>query len=436
MLRTIVTNSGWWLTERLTAIALSAVTSIVLTRVLGPGAYGHLSYLLALVGLLTPLSQAGANGLVTRALLEHRSDEQAVLGAALALRLAGTLVAVAAGLLYAALLEPADANRWLFVLLLAVQPATIMQVLEFWFQAHLRAARLVQLRLSTSLLTAATKIAVALATRSLVAVALVYAAETLAVAATCAVAYRRTSGRWAWPAFAPRWLDWFVRRATWLLLSGIAEIVNLRIDIVMLERMRGAVETGQYAVAARLSEIWYGVPTLIAASAFPALWARRLQGQAYERALQAALDALAWLAIALAIAVQWGAGPLVHTLFGAAYAPAAPILKVHIWAGVFVFMRAILSRWLLLEDLVRYALVTQVAGAVLNVVLNFWLIPQYGGLGSAFATVVSYATSGMFALFLTGRTRPIGIMMLKALLLVLRPRAVSSYLQRLLAAGR
>ena len=53
MLRAILTNSGWWLTERLTTIALSAATSIVLTRALGPGAYGHLSYLLAIVGLLT-----------------------------------------------------------------------------------------------------------------------------------------------------------------------------------------------------------------------------------------------------------------------------------------------------------------------------------------------------------------------------------------------
>lgn len=430
MLGRIAGNSGWWLGERLGAMVFSVATSVVLTRALGPGSFGELSYLLALVGLAAPLAQFGLSGLVTKALLERPLDERAAVGAALLLRLVGGLVALAAGLVYGLLAEPQGAHRWLLWLLFAVQPAAMYQVLEFWFQARLEAGSLVPWRLLVTAASALAKIGVALATRSLGAVVFVYAAETLAVAMATGLAYRRRSGHWARPVAARSWLRWYGERTPWLLLSGIAEIIYLRIDIVMLERLRGPVEAGIYSVAARLSEIWYAVPVLIAASLFPALWDRRSEPAAYQRALQAAFDLLCWLAVALAIAVQWLAVPLVMTLFGAAYVAAAPILKLHIWAGVFVFMRAVLSRWLLAEDLLRFSLVTHAAGALINVALNLVLIPRFGGMGAAVATVISYAAASFGALFLAARTRPIGWMMTKAMLLPARLGEVGRYARR------
>ena len=431
MLRRIAENSGWWLGERLTAIGFTVATSVVLTRTLGPGRFGDLSYLLALVGLTAPLTQFGLSGLVTRALLEAPADERASLGAALVLRLVGGLVALGAGLIYGLSAEPAGQHRWLLWLLFAVQPAAMFQVLEFWFQARERAGSLVPWRLLIAASSAAAKIGVAVGTGSLAAVVVVYAVETLAVALVTALAHRRAAGRWAVPQWAPVWLRWYGVRAPWLLLAGVAEIIYLRSDIGVLERLKGPVETGIYSVAARLSEIWYAVPVLIAATAFPALWARRLDPLAYRHALQAAFDGLCWLAIALAIAVQWLAGPLIGFLFGAAYAAAAPILKLHIWAGVFVFMRAVLSRWLLAEDMLKFSLLTHAIGALLNVALNLLLIPRYGGSGAAMATIASYAAAGWGALYLAARTRPIGLMMAKALLLPLRVADLTGYVRRL-----
>jgi PST family polysaccharide transporter len=52
-----------------------------------------------------------------------------------------------------------------------------------------------------------------------------------------------------------------------------------------------------------------------------------------------------------------------------------------------------------------------------NVVLNVLLIPHYGGLGAAVATLVSYAAASYLVLFLTPNTWPIARMMSKAILL-------------------
>jgi O-antigen/teichoic acid export membrane protein len=126
----------------------------------------------------------------------------------------------------------------------------------------------------------------------------------------------------------------------------------------------------------------------IATAAFPMIVARRAQGEAeYERYVQRLYDLMAWLGIGVAAAVTVLAEYLVPMLYGAAYAEAARILEVQIWAGIAVSMSFVHSRWLLAEGLQRYGLLYTVAGAVVNVMLNLILIPKHGAIGAAWATV-------------------------------------------------
>nr|WP_279538452.1 polysaccharide biosynthesis C-terminal domain-containing protein [Pseudomaricurvus alcaniphilus] len=94
------------------------------------------------------------------------------------------------------------------------------------------------------------------------------------------------------------------------------------------------------------------------------------------------------------------------------------VLAVHIWAGVFVFMRALLSKWLIAEKLLFYSFVTQGVGALANVLLNLVLIPDYGVVGSAFATLLSYAGASYFSLFLSRKTMPMARIMTCSLMLI------------------
>jgi O-antigen/teichoic acid export membrane protein len=142
------------------------------------------------------------------------------------------------------------------------------------------------------------------------------------------------------------------------------------------------------------------------------------------------------MAFVLAVIVQLVGGPLVELLFGERFAASTPVLQIHIWAGVFIFMRALLSRWLLAEDLLRFSLVTHVAGAVMNVALNLLLIPRYGATGAALATVASYACAGWLALFLSERTRPMGWAMAKSLLLPFRWGDLAVYARQIAGEWR
>jgi PST family polysaccharide transporter len=430
VLRSVASNGAWWVAERLALLALVLGVNVVLVRALGPAGFGELSYLLAVVALLLPVAQLGISGLVARALLESPQDQQRILRSALLLRLAGAAAAFVIGAAYWLLAEGADSKRAVLLLLLVAQPAVAFQVVEFWFQTRLRAGDLVPWRIGALAATGAAKIAVAVTTGSVPAVATVFALEYVVLGLAYALAWRRAGGLALRPAADAEWLPWFGRRAPWLFLSGIAEAVYLKIDVVMLERLRGVAEAGTYAVAARVSEVWYALPPVLMAAIFPALWERRSDAEAYDRSLQTSLDVLCGVALAIAVAMQFAAGPLVHLLFGEQFAGSAPVLALHVWAGVFVFMRAVLSRWLLAEDLLRFSLVTHAVGALVNVALNLVLVPRHGAFGAAWATVISYAAAGWLSLFLSARTRPLGWMMARALLIPFRWRALARYFRQ------
>ena len=55
--------------------------------------------------------------------------------------------------------------------------------------------------------------------------------------------------------------------------------------------------------------------------------------------------------------------------------------------------------WLICEGLQKYSMLYIGAGAVVNIILNYILIPLIGGFGAAIATLISQITVSLIAPF-------------------------------------
>jgi PST family polysaccharide transporter len=124
---------------------------------------------------------------------------------------------------------------------------------------------------------------------------------------------------------------------------------------------------------------------------------------------------MALIGYAVAIPVSLLSGPVIWVLYGTEYANAAPVLAIHIWAGLFVCLGVAQSAWLLNEGHTHVSMVNTVTGAVLNCGLNLLLIPRYGPIGAAVATLASYACAVFAFSFVYRPTRAHAWMVLKAL---------------------
>ena len=209
---------------------------------------------------------------------------------------------------------------------------------------------------------------------------------------------------------------------SWLLiLSGMLATVYLKIDQIMLRWMIGPSEVGVYTVAVSFSEVWYFIPSAIVISTYPTLVSQKEKDESqYQQIFQKTMDILFTVSFIVALIFTLIGPKLILLLYGAPYQKAGYILMIHIWAGTFIFMRSLFSKWIFIENMLIFSLITQGIGAVVNVCLNLVLIKNLGGYGAAVATLLSYATASYFCLFFVKKTRKVAIIMSRSIIFPLK----------------
>lgn len=414
-------NSLWLLSERVITILFTFTVGIFLARYLGPNDFGVYNYLISIITLLSPLTALGLNAVVVRDLVdaqrEDHDDTNVILGTSCVLRFFGGLFACASLLFVDIYFNISQNNTLWLVLLASVNIFSCFQVVDFWLQSKVNSKYSAILRLSIFITSSLVKlISIIFFSCGLKTILIIQTFEVLASGVLYVPLYKYLKGKifnWSYNKNKAKTL---MSKSWWLILSGVAEVLYLKIDQIMLGMINGYSTVATYAVAARLSEAWYFFPTIITASFFPLLiLAKKESEEKYKHTLLDLSRKLFFCALIISIFITIIAHTAINILYGEAYAESATILIIHIWASLFVFMRAVLSKWLVIENMLPFSLVTHISGAIVNIILNLILIPKMGGIGSAIATVISYSISSYFSLFIFKRTRVMGWIMTKAI---------------------
>jgi O-antigen/teichoic acid export membrane protein len=295
------------------------------------------------------------------------------------------------------------------------------ETIVHWFEARIDMKPVAIARTMVSLLAGTARLTLIVIGAGLLHFAWLVPLEALAAAILLLLIYQRygLSVR-DWKADAAL-IHKFIRQGAPLFFSALAVMTYMRIDQVMLGRLSTPADVGVYAAAARISEMFYFVPVLLSGLLFPYLIKFDKRGhELFERAFQLMCDGFAWMALLIAAGVSLFSAQIVALAYGEAYRAAAPILVIHVWAGVFVFVEALRSKWFVIRQITQFQLVTTAIGAVLNVLLNLYLIPRYQGYGAAVATTLSYSAAAVFSCFLHRQTWAVGTILMKSLFAPLR----------------
>lgn len=390
-LREYISNTSWLAFERLFRMALGLAGWLYIARYLGPEHYGLLNYALSFVGLFATVAALGVDQLLMRELVQYPSKQALFLGTAAGLRLAGGVAAIFVISILLYILEGNSEERflvWIISLSLLLQS---LGGIESCFAAQVRSKYVVYAQLTQSILSLIFRVVLVELEAPLVWFAVALTLDSVLLYLGLVWVYRKFGGDlWAWRfdlGEAKRLL-----KDSWpIIFSGIFITIYLKIDQVMLKLMVGEHEAGIYAAAVKFSETWYFIPAIVTTSIFPAILnARNVNAVLYRQRLQDLYDLMTLISVSIAVIVSFSATPLVNGVFGPAFAAAGPVLAIHIWAGVLVFGSFARQRWALAENLQGKEAGLNFVGAVLNVLLNLMLIPRYGAVGAALATILSY----------------------------------------------
>ena len=417
--RKAAANLGWLFAERAGRLVLGTLVGLMVARQLGPERLGSLSYAVALVTLLGFVPTLGLDAILKRELLKAPERSAEVLASGFVLRtLAGAAGCAAVGVAaWAGIGLHGDEPRLLAILaVVLLQPALFLP--ELWLQTHLRAKAASMVQLGALAVASAVRLRLIATHASLTAFAWVIGAEMGLGAVGFFWVARRAGLRMPLTAARAAAMRRLLAESWPLMFASLAIAVYMKIDEVMLRQLAGPAAVGVYAAAAKLSEVWYFMPVALASSVLPALLrAQQKSTEEYARRQQQYYDLSAAVAYGLSVPIALAAPWVVRVAYGAEFAAAGPILAVHIWSSIFVFLGVARGQWLVNEGLQKFYLAATFAGAVANVGLNFIFIPRWEGLGAAWATVISYGLAAWLASYFHPGVRETAAMQTRALLI-------------------
>lgn len=402
-------------------MVLGLFVSIAVARYLGPKDFGLYNYVLSIVALVAVLGNLGLRNLAKRELVATPEERDEILGTCFVLSALSGMLAYGVMLWIVAGTTDDSLIIGLFALIGGQLFTNSLTCTEIWFQSQVRSDLSVRATSISLILYAGVKIAAIASGASLIGFAYIFLFEAFTVVGIQLYYYFRNFGS------ARRWkYKWsraqdFLYRSWPLMLSGFAGVVYMKIDQVMLGSMVSDVAVGEYAVASRISSIWYFVPHILSASLFPAIFAAKKKDKChYLQRVQRYFDLNVTLAYGIALPLSISAPFIILLLFGKDYQGSSVVLAIHAWTSIFVFMGIARNQYLIAENLLRYGLYCNLMGAAVNVALNWFLIPIYGISGAAFSTLISHAVASFLSSFIVEKTVKVGIMQAKAYLFPFR----------------
>jgi PST family polysaccharide transporter len=421
----IISNIGWLFADRVLRMGVGLIVTAWVARYLGPQQFGLFNYATAFVSLFGVLATLGLDQIVVRDMVREPSCKNETLGTAFVLKLSGGIltILVTTGTIF--LLRPDDQlTHWLVVITAAGTIFDAFNTIDFWFQLQVKSKYTVIAKNTAFILITLLRIALLQMQAPLIAFAWALLAENALGALGLAIAYKvQGQSLLAWRPSLLR-AKTLLKESWPLLLSGLAIMVYLRIDQIMLGQLADDKAVGIYSAATKISELWYYIPIAIVTSVTPSIVeAKKVSETLYYNKLQKLFNLMAVIAYMIAIPMTFLSKYIVVMIFGQNYVASGGVLSIHIWAALFVFFGWSKGIWIVAEGLTMFSLVATTSGAVMNILLNFLLLPIYRETGAAIATVISYAFVDYFLCMIYPPTQRIGLVMTKALALnFLAPR--------------
>ena len=398
-------NLAWLLGEYGVRFVIEFMIGALIARRLGPAGYAPYAVLFALITLVIPFTDAGLNHLISRAVLTKEQTLDRILGTAAALRFLTCLIGIP---VLAALAHFSGRDYpglvWFAVLAGVLNTLSCFAVLDYYFQSQLEAKRSAIARTSAIAVIALVQGTLLLSGATGNAFLWGLCLEQPLFGVAYYVVHRVTGGL----RFSHWHLDLaygvsLLSRSIRLNVAAMFSAVSFRIPALLLAAFAARATVGLWGAASEPVELWFVLSNALAATLFPRLVSSRTGGpQRFQRFLKAGFGGLTACGLAVAAALVIAAPLIIGKVYGSDFDDAVPALQIYALALPFIFFRAFMSKWLVLQEHYWLSVGSQGLGAAVAVVGGYLLIHSHPSASSAaLTTLAATVASSVVALALS-----------------------------------
>ena len=389
MKHSVFKNAAWIIGCKIVQSLINLLIGLLTARYLGPSNYGIISYVSSIVAFAMPIMQLGLKQTLVKEFVQAPDREGEILGTALMINIISSIFCMLGSVTFVMV---ADAGEKQTILVCALYSLTLLfqatEMTQYWFQSKLLSKYPSIATLCAYIVVAVYKLYLLVTQKSVVWFALSNVLDYFLISLILMVIYRKVGGQ-------RLGIDWklgrqMLSRSKYYIIPSLMVMIFQHTDRIMIKMMIGEAETGMYSAAITCIGISGFVFAAVIDSARPVILEMKTKDQAlYETRVIQLYSIITCMSMAQSVGMALLAKPLVWLMYGPEYAGSARILAVAVWYITFGYYGSVRNIWILAEEKQKYLTGINIAGALANVILNFCLIPIFGAIGAAVASLVT-----------------------------------------------
>ena len=415
MKNSVFKNASWIIGCKIVQSLLNLVIGLITARYLGPSNYGVLSYVSSVVAFAMPLMQLGLRHTLVKEFVRSPEREGVILGTSLMLNIISAVFCMIGSVAFVMLVNAGETET---ILVCALYSLTLLfnatEMTQFWFQSKLLSKYPSIAALIAYVAVAIYKLYLLVTQKSVVWFAFSNVIDYFLISVILIVIYKKVGGQRLSVDF--RVGKQLLSTSKYYIIPSLMVVIFQNTDRIMIKLMVGETETGFYSAAITCIGISAFVFSAILDSARPVILEEKERNTGlYEKRMIQLYSIITFLSLAQSIGMTVLAKPIVFLLYGTEYSKTAGILAVAVWYNTFGHYGSVRNIWILAEGKQKYLTGINVAGALANVALNFFLIPIWGAVGAAVASVITQFFTNVILGFIFKPIRKNNTLMIKGL---------------------
>lgn len=396
--QTVTKNIFWLFGGQITGKIIRLFIIIYAARVLGASGWGEFSYAISIVGFFAVLSDMGINNILTREISKRPELQNQYFSTAFFIKI--TLLILSA--LLVLITTPFFLKHNILIL---VPMATLLFIFdslrEFSF-AYIRTTEKMQTETMINILTNSSIVLISFAmllmSPSSYALMIGHAIGSAIGLAYASIMIKKQFSK-IFYHFQKDLLKPMIHSSLTFAILGALVSLMINIDTIMLGLMKKTAEVGLYSAAQKPIQLFFIIPSLFIASLFPAFSRLSYKNETdkFRSIFEKIISFTFLISIPLIISGLILAKNFILFVYGIEYLQSTATFQMLLLVVLWAFPGTIIVNAIVSYDRQKSLIPISIFGTLGNIALNYILIPYFGPLGAATATVFSQIIINSFA---------------------------------------
>lgn len=394
----IVRNVFWAVVGKVVTLLSTLFVGILVARYLGPEQYGLMNYIISIVGLYTVFSTFGTTEIIIRELSKKDLPATIILGTSFVVRLALAILTLLAIGLYLFFSDESVEVSGMILIYSSSIIFTCFDVIRHYFTSIIQNEYVVKSEIVRTIIGAGIKVILLLLKAPLIAFVAALAVDFVLLSSAYVLAYNNKVGRIRDWQFDKHFVRTLLSTSFPLVISSAAAIIYGRIDQVMISKMIDNESLGYFSTAVSFIGILTFIPGIMIQTVVPLLVKYRKENvQRYEMESQRIMNIATWSTMILCIILSSLSYHIIKYTYGMEYMTSVPVMQILTFKAVGIALATTGGQLIIIENIHQIAFIRNILTCIVCVVFNYLFIPQWGIIGSAWATIITVMFSGGLA---------------------------------------